>query len=141
VKLSGLAPERYQVACNGILIPLHAAGVAGDYVAGVRYRAWQPPSALHPTIPVDTPLVFDLVDTWNGRSIGGCTYHVAHPGGRNYARMPVNSYEAESRRLARFFPFGHTPGQVKPLSAGAGSPEFRFTVDLRLAQKHIGGNA
>jgi uncharacterized protein (DUF2126 family) len=141
VKIGGLSPERYQVACNGVLIPCHPTGTAGEYVMGVRYRAWQPPSALHPTIPVDTPLVFDIVDTWNGRSIGGCTYHVAHPGGRNYAKMPVNSYEAESRRLARFFPFGHTPGQMKAVDVGTGSPEFRFTVDLRLAQKGLGGHA
>jgi uncharacterized protein (DUF2126 family) len=135
VKVSGLTPERYQVACNGCLIPLHATGPAGEYVAGVRYRAWQPVSALHPTIGIDSPLVFDLVDTWNGRSVGGCTYHVIHPGGRNYAKVPVNSYEAESRRLARFLPFGHTPGQLKALVAGPASPEFRYTVDLRLADK------
>ena len=136
VKLSGLSPERYLVSCNGVLIPLHSTGTAGgEYFAGVRYRAWQPPSALHPTIGIDSPLVFDLVDTWNGRSIGGCTYHVSHPGGRNYAKMPVNSYEAESRRLARFFPLGHTPGEMKPVAEGTGSPEFRYTVDLRLAHK------
>jgi uncharacterized protein (DUF2126 family) len=139
VRATGLAPERYQVACNGIQIPLHATGTAGEFVAGVRYRAWQPPSALHPTIGVDAPLVFDLVDTWNGRAIGGCTYHVSHPGGRNYAKMPVNSYEAESRRLARFSPLGHTPGQLDPVVAGSGSLEYRFTVDLRLAPKTAGG--
>jgi uncharacterized protein (DUF2126 family)/transglutaminase-like putative cysteine protease len=141
VKLGGLSPDRYQVACNGVLVPLHATGNAGEFVAGVRYRAWQPPSALHPTIPVDSPLVFDLVDTWNGRSVGGCTYHVSHPGGRNYAKMPVNSYEAESRRLARFYPFGHTPGQMKPLVAGPLSPEFRYTLDMRLAAKDHRGIA
>ncbi len=135
VKLTGLAPERYLVACNGCLVPLHPTGPAGEYVAGVRYRAWQPASALHPTIGIDSPLVFDLVDTWNGRSVGGCTYHVTHPGGRNYAKVPVNSYEAESRRLARFVPMGHTPGQLKALVPGPSSPEFRYTVDLRLADK------
>jgi uncharacterized protein (DUF2126 family)/transglutaminase-like putative cysteine protease len=139
VKLTGLTPERYQVACNGVVIPLHSIGTVGEYVAGVRYRAWRPPSALHPTIGVDSPLVFDLVDTWNERSIGGCTYHVAHPGGRNYAKVPVNSYEAESRRLARFSPFGHTPGQMTPVVAGTGFPELRYTVDLRLADKAKGG--
>jgi uncharacterized protein (DUF2126 family) len=123
------------VACNGVLVPLHSTGAAGEYIAGVRYRAWLPPSALHPTLGVDSPLVFDLVDTWNGRSIGGCTYHVSHPGGRNYGKMPVNSYEAESRRLARFFPQGHTPGQFKPERESAGLPEFGFTLDLRLAAK------
>jgi uncharacterized protein (DUF2126 family)/transglutaminase-like putative cysteine protease len=139
VRLSGVVPGRYQVACNGVPIPLHSSGAAGEYVAGVRYRAWQPPSALHPTIGVDSPLVFDLVDTWNGRSVSGCTYHVVHPGGRNYTKVPVNSFEAESRRLARFLPFGHSPGQLEPLKAGAGSPEFRYTVDLRLADKAKGG--
>jgi uncharacterized protein (DUF2126 family) len=138
VKVTGLAPERYQVACNGVLIPLHPTGAAGEYVAAVRYRAWQPPSALHPTIGIDAPLVFDIVDTWNGRAIGGCTYHVAHPGGRNYAKMPVNSYEAESRRLARFSPLGHTPGPLGALESIPASPEFRFTVDLRLAPKTSG---
>jgi uncharacterized protein (DUF2126 family)/transglutaminase-like putative cysteine protease len=140
VKLSGLSPERYVVACNGVLIPLHSIGTSGgDHVAGVRYRAWQPPSALHPTIGVDSPLVFDLVDTWNGRSIGGCSYHVAHPGGRNYAKMPVNSYEAESRRLSRFFPQSYTPGEIKPVVERVAFPEFRYTVDLRLADKAKGG--
>jgi uncharacterized protein (DUF2126 family) len=141
VKLTGLTPERYQVACNGVAIPLHSIGAVGEYVAGVRYRAWQPPSALHPTIGVDSPLVFDLVDTWNQRSVGGCTYHVIHPGGRNYSKVPVNSYEAASRRLARFAPFGHTPGQLTPVAAGTGSPEFYYTVDLRLADKAKGGQA
>jgi uncharacterized protein (DUF2126 family)/transglutaminase-like putative cysteine protease len=139
VKLSGLAPERYEVACNGVLIPVHPTGAAGDYVAGVRYRAWQPPSALHPTIGIDSPLTFDLVDTWNGRSVGGCTYHVAHPGGRNFGKMPVNSYEAESRRLARFSPYGHTPGQMKPVAIASSPPEFRYTVDLRLAHNAKAG--
>jgi uncharacterized protein (DUF2126 family)/transglutaminase-like putative cysteine protease len=138
VKVTGLAPERYQVACNGVLVPLHPTGTAGEYVAAVRYRAWQPPSALHPTIGIDAPLVFDIVDTWNGRAVGGCTYHVAHPGGRNYAKMPVNSYEAESRRLARFSPLGHTPGPLGALESIPASPEFRFTVDLRLAHKTPG---
>ena len=135
VKLSGHAPERYQVACNGFLIPLHGTGAAGEHLAGVRYRAWKPSSALHPTIGVDSPLVFDLVDTWNGRSIGGCTYHVSHPGGRSYAKVPVNSYDAESRRIARFFPYGHTPGQMTPRPVGTPQPEYRYTVDLRLADK------
>ena len=131
VKLTSLNADRYFVTCNGQRLPLQNTGVNGEYVAGVRYRAWQPPSALHPTIPVDAPLVFDIVDSWTEKAVGGCTYHVAHPGGRNYSTVPVNSYEAESRRLARFFPIGHTPGHPLPLPAREVSPEFPFTLDLR----------
>jgi uncharacterized protein (DUF2126 family) len=113
-------------------VPLHPTGTNGELVAGIRNRAWCPPSALHPTIHVHTPLVFDLVDTWNGRSIGGCTHHVVHPGGRSYDTFPVNAYEAEGRRVARFFPFGHTPGGMLPAPADR-DPEFPFTLDLRRA--------
>jgi uncharacterized protein (DUF2126 family)/transglutaminase-like putative cysteine protease len=130
LKVNGLIDRRHQVAVNGVAVPLHATGRNGEYVAGVRYRAWQPPSCLHPTIGVHTPLVFDLVDGWNGRAVGGCTYHVAHPGGRNYDTFPVNAFEAEARRVARFFSFGHTPGPValRPVDR---SLEFPFTLDLR----------
>ena len=114
VKLTGLTDSRYVLACNGCTVPLKNTGRHGEYIAGVRYRAWQPPSALHPTVGVHTPLVFDLIDCWNGRAIGGCTYHVSHPGGRNYATFPVNAFEAESRRVNRFFTIGHTPGPVPP---------------------------
>jgi uncharacterized protein (DUF2126 family)/transglutaminase-like putative cysteine protease len=114
VKVGGLTESRYVVACNGRRVPLRNTGTHGEYVAGVRFRAWQPPSALHPTIGIHSPLVFDIVDTWNGRSIGGCTYHVAHPGGRSYEVFPVNAYEAETRRVSRFWNHGHTPGQIQP---------------------------
>ena len=130
IKVSGLAPDRYAMTCNGRTIPLRPTGTVGEFVGAVRYRAWQPASALHPTIGVNTPLTFDLVDTWMKRSRGGCQYHVAHPGGRNYAVFPINAFEAESRRLARFFRMGHTPAGVDA-DAARSSKEFPFTLDLR----------
>lgn len=113
LKINGWNDDRYIMACNEVKIPMKATGKAGQYVAGIRYKAWAPPSALHPTIGVDTPLTFDVIDTWNNKSIGGFTYHVAHPGGRNYETLPVNSMEAEARRHTRFFSEGHTQGNVK----------------------------
>jgi uncharacterized protein (DUF2126 family) len=130
VHVTGLMPERLAVACNGVRLPLQPTGTAGEFVCGVRYRAWQPPRCLHPTIPVHAPLVFDLVDTIARRAIGGCTYHVGHPGGRNYDTFPVNSNEAEARRRARFFAMGHTPGAELMLISGD-NPEFPSTLDLR----------
>ncbi len=114
VKITNMTENRHVLACNGRRVPLHSTGVKGEFVAGVRFRAWQPPSALHPTIPVDVPLVFDIVDQWTGRAISGCTYHVAHPGGRAHEQFPVNANTAESRRGERFFPMNHTPGTVPP---------------------------
>jgi uncharacterized protein (DUF2126 family)/transglutaminase-like putative cysteine protease len=130
IKVNGMIGDRHTVACNGWKMPLQSTGVEGEYVAGVRFRAWSPAQALHPTVPAHGPLVFDLIDGWSGRSIGGCTYHVAHPGGRNFETFPVNAHEAEGRRLARFEPFGHTPGPFVPNDPGI-NPDFPLTLDLR----------
>ena len=130
VKLSGLTSDRYLLTCNGRAVPLQPTATVGEFVAGVRYRAWLPASALHPTVGIDAPLTFDLVDTWNERSLGGCRYHVEHPGGRNPERHPVNAYEAEGRRLARFAAFGHTPGRLTAAPPQT-NESFPFTLDLR----------
>ena len=132
VKVRGLSGDRFIVTCNGRRVPLHPTGINGEGVAGIRYRAWQPPECLQPTIGVHAPLIFDLYDMWNQRSLGGCTYHVAHPGGRNYVTFPVNAYEAESRRLARFFTHGATQGKFTP-PAESVNRDFPLTLDLRRA--------
>ena len=134
VRATGLNDSRYVITCNGRALPLQSTGSVGEFVAGVRYKAWSPPSALHPSIDTHVPLVFDIVDTWMQRSIGGCQYHVAHPGGLSYESFPVNAYEAESRRLSRFVSMGHTPGDLRIPPASikvAASREFPFTLDLR----------
>ncbi len=139
VKVTG-SSERYAILCNGLRIPMKNTGTHGEFIASIRYRAWQPPSALHPTLGVDTPLIFDIFDTWTGKSVGGCTYHVAHPGGRSYDTFPINSYEAEGRRVSRFWNFNHTPDVFVPNEK---SPEIqRFikeikTEDLYMNQQEI----
>ncbi|MBN3582169.1 transglutaminase family protein [Algoriphagus aestuarii] len=160
VKITGLTDSRYQLMCNGFKIPLKNTGVQGEYVAGIRYRAWQPYSALHPTIGIDTPLVIDLFDTWTKKSVAACQYHVVHPGGRSYDNFPINSNEAEARRISRFFDFGHTISSENPVNFTASesqnsgryitkiegqtiydgeteivNPEFPYTMDLRRYKK------
>ena len=152
VRATGLTDGRYVVACNGNRVPLNNTGQQGEYVGGVRYRAWQPPSGLHPTIGVHAPLVFDVIDTWNGLSIGGCSYHVSHPGGLSYDAYPVNAFEAETRRVSRYTDFGHSPAPLisqpelkalrqffpheqipRPMAPPAVQPdrEYPHTLDLR----------
>jgi len=129
-RLTTIHPERYALHCNGRPVPLAGTGEAGTFVGGVRFKAWQPAEALHPVLPVNAPLTFDIYDTWTGRALGGCTYHVAHPGGRNYETFPVNGNEAEARRLARFEPMGHSPGEYVPAPEQP-HPDSPTTLDLR----------
>jgi uncharacterized protein (DUF2126 family)/transglutaminase-like putative cysteine protease len=130
VRATGLSSERYAVACNGVRLPLHPTDRGDERVAGVRFRAWQPGRCLHPTIPVQAPLTIDLYDTWTGRAVAGCQYHVVHPGGRSFETFPVNALEAEGRRFARFFAIGHTPGRSAPIQSPP-NRDFPMTLDLR----------
>ena len=130
VRVQGMTDSRHLVTCNRRRVPLHSTGTEGEYVGAVRYRAWQPPSCLHPAIPVHAPLTIDVFDTWNRRSVGGCVYHTTHPAGRNYESFPVNANEADARRAARFFASGHSPGSW-PLPASEPNPLYPLTLDLR----------
>ncbi len=130
VRVRNMTDGRHLVLCNRRQLPLTSTGVPGEFVAGVRFRAWQPHEAMHPTIGVHAPLVFDVFDTWSERAVGGCTYHVSHPGGRAFDTRPRNALEAESRRRTRFIPFGHSPGAMV-LEAEPPNPQFPLTLDLR----------
>ncbi|MEZ4902717.1 MAG: transglutaminase family protein [Spirosomataceae bacterium] len=132
VKVSGFVQDRHILVCNGCRVPLRSTSIKSEFVAGVRYKAWNPPSALHPTVGVDVPLVFDIIDTWNGRVLGGCTYFVTHPGGRSFDTYPINSYEAESRKISRFWDFGHTPSTAVEVAAPV---EFTPVVSRFVAER------
>ncbi|MEM9479212.1 MAG: transglutaminase family protein, partial [Verrucomicrobiota bacterium] len=130
VKLSNLTETRHVLTCNGVPVPLHPTGRRGEFVAGVRFRAWAPFSALHPTKPINSPLTFDLIDTWNQRSLAACQYHVVHPGGRAYEDFPLNAFVAESRRRSRFFDMGKSPGWHDPTPPEK-TADFPLTLDLQ----------
>ena len=130
VKVRNMTDGRHRIACNGRCIPLHPTGTPGEYVAGVRFRAWRPPEALHPTIGIHAPLVFDVFDTWNARAVAGFTYNVSHPGGLSFEKRPRNALEAESRRAVLFVPMGHSPGP-STVSPPEVDPLFPLTLDLR----------
>ncbi|MEM7212293.1 MAG: transglutaminase family protein [Pseudomonadota bacterium] len=130
LRVVGDPSDRYVVTCNSVEVPLTRAGGRDEQIVGIRFRAWQPPQCLHPTIGVHAPLTIDLYDRVTGRSVGGCVYHVAHPGGRSFDDQPVNDMEAEGRRLARFVAHGHRPGGIVPNPAQM-HPDFPLTLDLR----------
>lgn len=131
VRTEGLVAGRHIVLVNGLTLPLHETGRAGEQVAGVRFRAWQPPRSLQPHLGVHHPLRIDVVDTWGKRSLGACTYHVWHPEGRAYAEPPLTAFEAAARRAQRFTTLGHAPYPVVPVAART-HDEQPYTLDLRL---------
>ncbi|QDT09535.1 DUF2126 domain-containing protein [Planctomycetes bacterium K23_9] len=133
VTVDGFDPNRHAILCQGHQVPMHETDIAGRFIAGVKYRAWQPPRCLHPTIAVDTPLQFDIVDRNRRHSVGGCRYHVSHPAGLTYDKLPINASEAETRRATRFTAGTVTGGvvDVPPLPPTISPNEYPVTFDLR----------
>ena len=129
-RVTNWVPERFLLAANGVAVPMQPTGRAGEFVGGIRFKAWDPPSALHPSVRAQAPLILDVHDRWTGRSLGGLSHHIAHPGGRAYEDFPVNANSAEARRRSRFFAHGHTPGAVQ-LAEPRPSLEHPCTLDLR----------
>ena len=129
--MTGLAPDRYALTCNGRRIPLRPTGTVGEFVAGVRYKAWAPPSALHPLIPAHAPLIFDLVDTWMNRSMGGAQYHVAHPGRPQLRHLPGERLRVGEPAPGAICQNGPHAGPRHDLRPETPNPEFPFTLDLR----------
>src|SRR5690606_5150353 len=132
VSVQGLVPGRHVVSVNGFELPLFPSGTEGEGVAGVRFRAWQPPNCLQPDIPIQHPIRLDVVDQWGQRALGGCQYHVWHPEGRGYEEPPLTGFEAAARRASRFTTHGHAPFPVR-LKRLEQRPEHPHTLDLRWA--------
>jgi uncharacterized protein (DUF2126 family) len=126
-KVTGWVAERFILSCNGVAVPLQPTDTLGEYVGAVRFKAWNPPNALHPTVRAQSPLVFDIYDRWSGRSLGGLTHYVSHPGGLSY---PVNANEAEARRRSRFSVNRHHAGPMQEPRGWVG-PEHPRSLDLR----------
>jgi uncharacterized protein (DUF2126 family) len=130
VRVEGLVPERHRILVNGHALPLHPTPTKGEYVAGVRFRAWAPPQSLQAHLGIHHPIHFDVLDTWGKRSLGACAYHVWHPEGRAYDTPPLTRFEATARRAQRFTQAGPLAWPVEAVPA-APHPDTPHTLDLR----------
>ena len=125
VELTGLTPTHHILVCNGRRVPLQPTRTRGRFLAGVRYKAWNPPSSLHPTLWPVYSLVFDLLDARTGEVLGGCTWFPARPSlvGFSAAPAPVASGEPERephyRPQAAVLPPWSPGGRFLPFGSGA----------------------